>query len=113
MSTEVELLRRAAALMRESAQANEPGPWVAEIDERGNAWINLPWCAHAWGMHGFPDEARHVASFASPVVALAVADWLDTCAGIWAGDAQHMMKVATTHGALEVARAYLGEVRDA
>lgn len=51
----------------------------------------------------FPDEA----------VALAVADWLDTCANVLAGDAAWAVKHTATHGAVEVARAYLGEDTDA
>lgn len=112
MSTELELLRRAAALMRREAENAQyaPGRWAVDVAGplASTAWLGPSHDA----LTATVRQAAHVHSFGNPAVALAVADWLDTCVGIWAGDAQHMMKVATTHGALEVALAYLGEVRD-
>jgi hypothetical protein len=120
VSAEVELLREAAKTMRERAQSAEPGPWVTERPGHGKAWINTPGYEHAWGMHGFVEEARHVASW-HPAVALAVADWLDVEAQVHDDlvTADAGVRVATDNRwhirldastlpqALAVARAYL------
>lgn len=117
-----ELLRRAAALMRERAEAATPGPW---LNRRGpgehvlvvNGVVNVETANPR-------EDRRHIASW-HPAIALAVADWLDLSASdAWAwgpmcpcGDVcddcddnsweQHARK------ALAVARAYLGEAADA
>ena len=114
-----EPLRRAAALMRERAEAATPGPW-------------FPW--DGWGptedgLMGFSrlgprsgervlhhDDMRdiyatradveHIATM-HPAVALAVADWLDAYA-----ERLEVLghAIGSNHGqALAVARAYLGE----
>ncbi|MBX6749984.1 MAG: hypothetical protein IRY85_10015 [Micromonosporaceae bacterium] len=77
--TDLEMLREAARLMRERANAATPGPWSVELVGEGRAWVNLPGCPHGWGMHGFPAEAEHVASW-HPAVALAVANSLERAA---------------------------------
>jgi len=58
----VEMLREAAELMRQRAENPTPSPWVCDERDDGSSWINVPGCDHAWAMHGFLDEARHVAS---------------------------------------------------
>lgn len=112
-----ELLRRAAAKMRENAQAATPSPWGrASTDGQGVA-------VH----HGSHDtvclytdrpDAIHIASW-HPAVALAVADWLDSAYRDWEFSENSLgaMSVRAMSGrkndpdpyALAVARAYLGE----
>lgn len=105
------LLREAAALMRERAEAARPDhPWY----DRGDI---------AEGMAAFTDsgdephiDAEHIASW-HPAVALAVADWLDdhaeTAEMFTAKEipaSSWSMNWQTSHNrALAVARAYLGE----
>lgn len=73
-----EVLRRAAALMRERAEAATPGPWTCFGDhlvwpsEKGPA-ANDPILAMVGPDHD--DSSEHIASW-HPAVALAVADWL-------------------------------------
>jgi hypothetical protein len=102
-----EVLREAAALMRERAEAVGEGPWESyALPDAG---------PKRWTMTGvgvvddemghrieamFPADATHVASW-HPAVALAVADWLDWCA----------QRDAFNGRALAVARAYLGGTR--
>lgn len=104
--TTTETLRRAAALMRERAQAATPGPWTpdprAPHDVRGNEMRNL--VATTGGMVAASENTNHIASW-HPAVALAVADWLDreaalTEASSWYPDSGE---------SLAVARAYLNE----
>lgn len=107
-----ETLRRAAALMRERAEAATPHQrWVAwagdtavRVNDRSHTDFRAPTPAHA----------EHVASW-HPAVALKVADWLEEVAAwmdegvgllpatnigdVWIGMRQH---------ALALARAYLG-----
>ena len=110
-----ETLRRAAALMRERAEAAgrdwnadcEPGDslhlWVADHDPRDPSGqtatqrlvggADAPWSEHIASWH--------------PTVALAVADWLDAYA-----ERLEVLghAIGSNHGqALAVARAYLGE----
>lgn len=109
-----ELLREAAAAMRERAQAATPGPWepyenihaetaAVEVGRGGFGVVALP-------ATGRPDYGKanieHVASW-HPSVALAVADWLDHEAS-YVGEGLECD--GTTSRALAVARAYLGEV---
>jgi hypothetical protein len=98
-----EALRRAAALMRERAEAAEasltPDWWEAHA---------LDWLT---GASGVPSLAAHIASW-HPAVALAVADWLDEAAALIAaafnpeGLVEHRPDL---RAALAAARAYLGE----
>lgn len=110
-----ETLRRAAALMRERAEAATPGPWrpvaglwrtetfAAVIGPKG-----VPDDAGTWlmatgrGAASQEADADHAASW-HPLVALAVADCLDAAATAWeTGD-------VGWGEALAVARAYLGQ----
>lgn len=126
--SDVETLRKAAALIRERANAATQGPWSLEQD----------WAVVASGsdsvIHGYyegtcpacdegitdtasvalqVEDAQHIASW-HPAVALAVADWLDS---VRAPDDPHTLAEAESkrcrlcaeyHRALAVARAYLG-----
>lgn len=130
MSADVELLRKAARLMRERASDATPGPWkpdaeVVKVDERRHV-------ADAFGLADKWPNAAHIASW-HPAVALAVADWLDQKAGhleahipAWTrpssgvddppglcwNNPQRLAEVVERHygRALAVARAYLGGV---
>lgn len=107
-------LWRAAALMRERAEAATPGEWRivpvgarADVrtepgigyDYRGSAVATAADSAFGCAQYG---DAAHIASW-HPAVALAVADWLDVVANT---SATHR---AGFTEALAVARAYLGE----
>ena len=111
-----ELLRRAAALMRERAEAATPGPWRTDVlsdvvaDHDDVSWdvadvsVLCPWPSAT--EHG---NAAHIASW-HPTVALAVADLLDAVALV----ADHYPPIevrpqSVANYALAVARAYLGE----
>jgi hypothetical protein len=91
-----ELLRRAAALMRERAEAATPGPWITH--EMGNVFVGNQADGRTSGLweivHMSGDDLRdlipeaatrnradaeHIASW-HPAVALAVADWLEEVA---------------------------------
>ncbi len=74
-----DLLRRAAEKLRDTAASCEQGDWTAEVGDTGTAWVNLPAYPHAWGMHGFAEEARYVALVGAPV-GLAIAAWLEETA---------------------------------
>lgn len=126
------VLREAAALMRERAEAATPGPWSAADEHELLDGSSPTWCVSnmrpgfeamsptkgylgdvaetSLGFHQPCDEynALHIASW-HPAVALAVADWLDHQATsaeraerFQAYDERHWM------GALTIARAYLG-----
>jgi hypothetical protein len=94
--SDVDLLREVAALIRERAKDASPSPWSTDAD-------GLVWSMRA----GDPvsgstevEDARHIAAFADPAVAYAVADWLDLGANpYWCGEREPMYAVA---------RAYLG-----
>ncbi len=93
---DVDLLAEAATKMRERAKDASPSPWSTGDD-------GLVWSMRA----GDPvsgstevEDARHIAAFADPAVAYAVADWLDTGANRYACVDRAPM--------LAVARAYLG-----
>lgn len=126
-----ELLREAAALMRRRAEAATPGPWESSVWDSGlsyralNASVitslmgdsvaNADYDGYAEGPHGAEGaDAAHIASW-HPLVALAVADWLDSAARehdeaeCFAFEPPNGCHEA--HRALAVARAYLG--RDA
>ena len=98
LESPADTLRRAAKQMREYAAAATPGPWqaVAGIwrDETGH------------GAASQEADALHAASW-HPLVAAAVADWLETEAHMAAlrGNSAE----GQTFHALKVARAYLGE----
>lgn len=105
-----DLLRRAAASMRERANSATPGVWKlwgmsVYADQDGTSdldtAVHIADTTHEAGLRTF--NAAHIASW-HPAVALAVADWLDAEA-LYAetGTAD------PAPGALAVARAYLGE----
>ena len=92
-----DVLRKAAALMRERAEAAGPNdPWFTSDDDANT-----------------PEDAEHIASW-HPAVALAVADWLDATAVRVEAAREPKDGGARNHGwrgsrqALAVARAYLG-----
>lgn len=99
-----DLLRRAASLMRERAEA---------VEAPGGDDITMPW-AEAYGpstqMNGLERvEATHIASW-HPDVALAVADWLDDEADeIPPGNVETKWGPIEKAPAVRVARFYLGE----
>jgi hypothetical protein len=123
-----ELLREAAALMRERAEGATLGPWHPATTgvECGDHWSVIEYpamnpVARVPSDDGGNDDqrepdARHIASW-HPAVALAVADWLDREAEIWERveviGVQYRPKVEVTIGlsthdqATAVARAYL------
>jgi hypothetical protein len=109
-----ELIRRAATLMRQRAEAASPGPWQEMcMGSEGCSVLNdgrlrdrkhvsfsgrKEWKAdHA--------DAEHVAGM-DPFVALAVAGWLDTFEGRLC---DQDFAVPDWNAALAIARAYLGE----
>lgn len=109
-------LRRAAALMRERAQAATAGPWslvpgaanVWHFPEEGAPAVVVKAIGRAVGM----SDAEHIASW-HPAVALAVADWLDVAADSPTCICDCHLADGDPHcehsAALAVARAYLGE----
>jgi hypothetical protein len=125
----VEEIRRAAALMRERAQAAMPGPWwsftkyiaapVGKCTCAGPFPDGTPHEPHC-GLEPFaeadPPSAEHIASW-HPAVALAVADWLDAAAELqdhWEQitvDIARRARPALTFEAKKVARAYLAGER--
>ena len=105
-------LRKAAALMRERAEAALRGPWEALGSEHALGYFDVVQpadmdreiAARVW-----PSNAEHIASW-HPAVALAVADWLDGVA--WAIDSDDELAepgFGEPTAAFAVARAYLGE----
>ena len=120
-----ETLRRAAALMRENAEAATPGPWSAEAVGSEGFHVFAPDGSRA-PMRGrarpaactWQDweqseaDAEHIASW-HPNVALPVADLLDHAAARAESKIEHGGKVGPVwsheRDALAVARAYLGE----
>ena len=120
-----EVLRKAAALMRERAEAATPGPWrftdseaVNDVWEGGMvvvsddadpiANVQDEWYENDPGEPAPVNDAAHIASW-HPAVALAVADWLDAEA-----DVDEVAREMGGRGHTEesqcvaVARAYLG-----
>jgi hypothetical protein len=97
-----DLLRQAATVLRERADAATPGPWTA-LPGAGNVWRfpdeGSPSLIARGGHEGpSPADAAYIATM-HPGVGHALADWLDNEASIM-GD--HL-------AALVVARAVLGE----
>lgn len=105
-----DLLREAAALMRKRAEAATPGRWKlwgmevrADVDGTSNLDTSLPVATsyHEAGLRTF--NADYIAGV-DPVVALAVAKWLNDEA-LSAGNRDDLVMPA----AVAVARAYLRE----
>lgn len=107
-----ELLREAAALMRERADSATTGPW--KFPHRGFPGVVTSRAGNLWSSSGkgrcgqinHEPDAEHIASW-HPAVALAVADLLDQFARAAIG--------TTSYGDLpfednvaDIARAYLG-----
>lgn len=122
-----ELLRRAACLMRERAEAATAGPWtakdpwacvvapadtpVAKHSPRNDAREIEAYGGLLIGESIIKADREHIASW-HPAVALAVADWLeDTALGIESAFAPSLYEQSrpNVQCALAVARAYLGE----
>ena len=97
-----ETLRKAANLMRERARAATPGPWSADGLE---GTLSSPTGDVLHVQMWRESDAEHIASW-HPVVALAVADWLDDAAAYVAAYPGYTHAEDTP---LRVARAYLGE----
>ena len=122
--TPADELRAAAKLMRERAEAATPGPWTdtggrdAFVEQlatsAGTPASSLHLIAEMDQCGEHPDrrhaDAAHIAGL-DPLVALAVADWLDGEA-VTEGNGQGGTRCDTLRSALAVARAYLaGEIR--
>jgi len=110
-----ETIRRAAALMRERAEAMPPPPWRAEgrdvtaTQDYSGDDFDPDWdCAFNVAVCRRQDEAEHIASW-HPLVALAVADWLDREAAFIDAQVFPRSDPAMERYPLAVARAYLGE----
>lgn len=113
-----ELLRKAAAKIRENAEAATPGPWRAFTTgaRGGDHWYicdSGEAIAHISAQDGINEEQRcgdacHIASW-HPVVALAVADWLDDVAERVDGMSHPTYCDASADNAVSVALAYLGD----
>ena len=114
-----EVLREAARLMRERAEAATPGPWtqgmagtklLPEVDNAFHFGMVVLTALGTDDGDGGVSTATHIASW-PPGVALAVADWLDEIAAKEAarGLAGVSTRVLYVDRALAVARAYLGE----
>lgn len=110
-------IHKAARLMRDRANTcsrHEPWTFKQRIDNPSytahvSATGDAQWSGVADVIIGSAAEA-HIASW-HPIVALAVADWLDSVAGRWiiAKDVQHYSaRQENQERALEVAHAYLG-----
>jgi hypothetical protein len=114
-----EVLRQAAALMRERSEAATPGPWTNTLGTLSEVWqhesvgTDLMVCdtQDTYTIYpedgpgeGAAEDAAHIASW-HPAVALAVADWLDAAA-----DSAEYLPPETGQPslALAVAHAYLG-----
>jgi hypothetical protein len=117
--TPAEIIRSAASLMRERAQAATPGPWAhmclgsegcqvlranGTVRERGRGRV-----ARFGQKDWKPDhaDAEYVASM-SPAVAVALADWLDREAALIDAQVFPQSDPAMEKYPLAVARAYLG-----
>lgn len=117
-----DLLREAAALMRQRAEAATPGPW--ERRWGFPAYVSGPGPTVTINdLTGDTEieDAEHIASW-HPAVALAVADWLDAAYADW-HHSEHSLSAASVRAmsggqnlpdgmALAVARAYLGRSAD-
>lgn len=126
-----EMLRKAASLMRERAEAASPSPWAHETGNPGMHHILADdgtfvcdledgYAENGLTGHDVPadDDAEHIASW-HPAVALAVADWLEDAAAAADDDVRAYAEErargkypywspSVDSQALAVARAYLG-----
>lgn len=114
-----EYLRETARMIRETAQAATPGPWVRsgssiETDHEcspshdcwpvGDTYSGMKPDGSTYPRDLNRSDAEHIASW-HPAVALAVADWLDTVAEDW----QYDVAAAYRRSALAVARTWRGD----
>jgi hypothetical protein len=104
MVMSAELLREAAALMRERAEATG----VDEVE----GWYYPETLLEPLRLVAVPaatrPDAEHIASW-YPAVALAVADWLDEVADLYSDPSDRIVsEQAMWDAALTVARVYLG-----
>ena len=103
-----DVLRQAAALMRERAEAVTARLTKCERPDEcsSDGFCGSPQLADMW-----PNNAEHIASW-HPAVALAVADWLDATAreldALGDPDLSAHPQDGRRTSALAVARAYLG-----
>lgn len=110
-----ETIRRAAALMRERADAATPGPWLGVMGKfkdadwpcviaaQGDPKDTRTWLMGAGNGVANPEaDAAHSGSW-HPLVALAVADWLEASAKAHEGTSAN-----TASYSLKIALAYLG-----
>jgi hypothetical protein len=110
-----EVMRRAAKLMRERAEGCEPRRWFRydtgkDYPQRIASEGNVALIAETFiDPSHRPYEAEHIASW-NPLVAAAVADWMDAAAATAARAEAEGASVHADSHALKVARAYLGEV---
>jgi hypothetical protein len=132
-TTPAETLRKAAALMRDRANAAEPGPWTVDTWQGlGGTWaavmVPLRHPAAPGAKRGLTAMAKlgtqdagtagHIASW-DPPMALLVADLLDDSAAYYEGlSANEAAFVAAALGGdvdpgLKLARLFIGEARDA
>lgn len=97
--TDLKLLREAACVMRQRAQAATSGPW----ETGGDGLVWPPRMGDPLSASTETEDAEHIASW-HPAVAMAVADWIDAEA-----DAREVLvsSVVRNSFADEVARAYL------
>lgn len=109
------LLREAARIMRELAEAATPGPWIGHriglMGGRIGVVVAQPPPHGAFVMVDRDNEARiedakHIASW-HPAVALAVADWLDEVVALIEFGSE-LNRAGEVGAALDVARVYLG-----
>jgi hypothetical protein len=115
--TPAEVLARAARLMRERAGGATPGPWEHETDLDVTRGYHMEGGRHVatWIANcDMEANAGHIAGM-HPLVALAVATWLEDEAGrakhldAYADSSAYPLMVAGFRFSLAVARAYLNE----
>ena len=101
MGMSADVLRQAAALMRERAEAVTARLTKCERPDEcsSDGFCGSPQLADMW-----PNNAEHIASW-HPAVALAVADWLDDEADCW----DPSFDGIAHYRAYIVATTYLGE----
>lgn len=111
-----DLLRRAAAMLRETAAPATPGPWVSL--DKGDRIIHS---AEPFDYEYVVDEPmsnEHNAAWIAlmhPGLAEPLAAWLDFAAEYWRPEALAMkypIRHDLQHRTLEIARAILGEAAD-
>lgn len=100
--SDIQLLRQAAALMRDRAKGATPGPWYDATAGRVRALPDHAVVAITPVDSIADNDGAHIASW-HPAVALAIANWLDSSAFLQENDQ------GCDPDAIAVAAAYLGE----